>query len=430
MKRPVIIGFLAAATLLVLAGIAAVVYFTVREGGFNFDANPVSATAEESQTLKVDVKEQVTLSVDDDAGRVTVVGAEVEAVEVKVIKTGNAGSQSDAEEDLENIRYEIQQTGNVIRLLYKLDGVRSNHIDTVDFIVTVPVGTTAEIETNLGAVEVANLKGDVNISNDFGDVSVRDVEGALALENSSGAVIVIGLNANRDEVTIDADFGDITLENITGGNVTITSNSGAVTLNDIRASGDVYIKSDFGDTTYEGGSAAALTVESSSGKTVVTNVNVRGALVIACDFGEVILSQTLAGSYDLDSDSGNIFLEGVKNGIKAHTDFGNISVSDAQNVTIDLSSNSGVIDFSGSLGDGPHLIKSDFGGIILSLPADSQLNVELKTDFGNIESALPITIVTTGNSEKSRMVGKINGGGAQLTATTNSGNITIVALGE
>ena len=39
------------------------------------------------------------------------------------------------------------------------------------------------------------------------------------------------------------------------------------------------------------------------------------------------------------------------------------------------------------------MVNSDFGGIDLTLPTDSKLNVDLKTDFGNIKSDLPITIV-------------------------------------
>ena len=84
-------------------------------------------------------------------------------------------------------------------------------------------------------------------------------------------------------------------------------------------------------------------------------------------------------------------------------------------------------EFSGSLGTGPHTVSSDFGEIDLTLPADSKLNVDLSTDFGNINSDLPITIVTNGNSgsDGDQIVGSINGGGEQLTVQTNSGGVNI-----
>jgi hypothetical protein len=76
---------------------------------------------------------------------------------------------------------------------------------------------------------------------------------------------------------------------------------------------------------------------------------------------------------------------------------------------------------------GPHTVHSDFGEIILTLPAASKLNVDLKTAFGNIDSALPITIVTNGNSNSDgdHIIGSVNGGGEQLTVLTNSGGVNI-----
>ncbi|HMD82949.1 MAG TPA: hypothetical protein VKE92_16640, partial [Anaerolineales bacterium] len=76
---------------------------------------------------------------------------------------------------------------------------------------------------------------------------------------------------------------------------------------------------------------------------------------------------------------------------------------------------------------GPHTVISEFGQIELTLPTDSKLDVDLKTDFGGISSDLPITMVINGssNSNEEQMVGSINGGGAQLTVQTNSGSVNI-----
>jgi hypothetical protein len=75
-------------------------------------------------------------------------------------------------------------------------------------------------------------------------------------------------------------------------------------------------------------------------------------------------------------------------------------------------------------------VKSDFGGIEINLPQGSQLNVDLKTDFGKITSGLPVTVMLDGNSTSSgdHIVGSINGGGEQLTVQTNSGPIDIKIL--
>lgn len=429
MKRPVVIGLLVAALLLVLAGIGAVAFFALRNSDLSvFDVPMVSATAEESKTLKVDTKKPVTLEVDDDAGDVSIVGGNVKTVEVKIVKTGNAPTQARAEEDLKNIKYEIKQNGNEITLLYKLNGTETSHIDTVDFIVTVPTETTVKVENSFGTVDASDIKGKVDINGDFGDVTVKNIEGALLVESSSGKINATSINAGNENVTVEADFGDITLEKISGGDVTANSNSGVITFTDVRAAGTVFIKTDFGNTFYENGSAETLSLETNSGKTSVTKVNVRKELTVDNDFGDIELTQALAGSYDLHTNSGEITIDGAEGSVKAYTDFGNIEVQNAESVDLDLKTNSGTIDFSGSLGEGPHNVQSDFGNINLALPSDSNLNVDLSTDFGNISSDIPITVTLSGDLQEGQQTGEMNEGGGLLTAQTNSGNISITAI--
>ncbi|MFZ5879888.1 MAG: DUF4097 family beta strand repeat-containing protein, partial [Chloroflexota bacterium] len=66
--------------------------------------------------------------------------------------------------------------------------------------------------------------------------------------------------------------------------------------------------------------------------------------------------------------------------------------------------------------------------ISLSLPADTAVDVDLQTEFGNITSDIPVTVILSGEVEKSHQVGTMNGGGPELKVSTQSGNITIKAL--
>lgn len=429
MKRPVVIGLLVAALLLVLAGIGAVVFFALRGADFAaFNVPLVSATAEESKTLKIDAKKPVSLKVNDDAGDISIVGADVETVEIQIVKTGYGSNDARAEEALKGIKYEVKQNGNTITFTYKLNGRQTREVNTVDLIITVPTETSVDLDNGFGVVDVSDLKGDVVTSGNFGDTTVANIEGALSLENSSGEIQVRNVDAGGDNVSIDVDFGKVIVEKLNGKDVTVNSNSGTLDLSNIRATGDLFIKSDFGSITVENGSAASVTVESSSGKVNFTKFNVRNKLTVTADFGDIELNQTLADSYDLNSNSGGIVVDGVKGNLKAHTDFGSIDVLNAQNATLDLESNSGGIEFSGSLGEGPHSVRSDFGGITLSIPADSALNVSLETDLGSISSDIPLTVTLSGESDKKQQVGTMNGGGAELTVQTNNGSIEIKSI--
>jgi len=433
MKRPIVITLLVVALALVCVGIGSVIYFA---NGFQtnnpFDVRNISSVLEESKTLKVDAEKPITLKVADAAGDVTVTGGDVDTVQVKVVKTAYDSTQARADEEVKTIKYTVEQNGNAITLKYELPKSMNfnNNINTVDFIVTVPTATTVTVDTGFGEVSVSDTVGDVDIENDFGDVTAQNIEGGLSVSNNSGTVEAASIKAGSKDIELRSDFGNITLEKASAADITFQSNSGKITLKDVNATGDFYSKSDFGDTEYENGSAASVTIESNSGKIELIRLKVSRQIKVDDDFGDITLTQATAASYDLHTNSGTITVDGAKGTLKAYTDFGNIEVTNAQSVVLDLKTNSGSVEFSGSLGEEPHLVKSDFGNITLVLPGDSKLNVDLKTDFGNVKSDLPITVTLTDSSSNDgdEIAGAVNGGGAQLTVQTNSGNININAL--
>lgn len=428
MKRPLVITLLVLALLFVLAGIGAVVFFTVRNvGSFVLEQSLVSVTAEESKTLNVK-DGPVSLIVDDGAGNITVIGGDVNTVEIDTVKTGSAPTRARAEQDLDNIQYNINQDGNTITLTYELNRIRTEHVDTVDFTITVPVETSVDVETSLGEVSVSDINGDATITNDFGDISIENIAGALNASSKSGTLKVSAVKAGSQDIDIHSGFGQVTVEQLSGKNVTVTSSSGTIELNNIRATGDLLTSSDFGNVTYENGSSASLDVGTKSGKVSLTKVNVRDELKIQNDFGEIELVQAMAGSYDMNTNSGSIDVDGAQNNLKAHTDFGSITIKNADSATLDLDTKSGTIEFSGSLGEGPHMVNSDFGQIDLYIPTDTKLKMSLETNFGNISSEIPITVILEGNLERNKQEGTINGGGDLLTVRTKSGDINIAAI--
>jgi DUF4097 and DUF4098 domain-containing protein YvlB len=396
MKRPIVIILLAIAFLLAGAGIVATLWISAAYGSStlsvsSFGGDNLQAKVEESKSLEVDGA--VTLTAQTNAGSVTVTGGDVKTVEVKVVKIGYALTQDQAEKYAQAAKYEIKQDGNVIALIYNSDSNGGPIHAAVDFIITTPRETSASIKANLGGTSVTNLKGAVDIEDDFGDVTVENIEGVLAVNGNSGDLKITDVRAGGGNILLNSDFGEISLTQASAKNVTINFNSGNATLSDIKAGAELKVEGEFGD---------------------------------------VELKRAYAGSYDLRSNSGSIVMDGAKNKLKASSEFGDITITNASSVTLDLESNSGGIKFSGSLGDGPHVVNSDFGDVTLSLPADSKLNVDLQTDFGNIDSNIPLTVTPTGKSDSSRdhQVGTMNGGGAQLTVTANSGDINIQILSK
>ena len=434
MKRPVVITFLIVALALVCLGIGAVIFF-----GFNygfptnnpFDRRNIPSTLEESKTVKVDTEKPLALKVTDDAGSVSVTGGEVDAVQVKVVKTAYDSTQARADEEVKTISYTIEQSGNTVTLKYELPKSMnfSNNVNTVDFIVTVPNEVSIDVNGGMGEVSVANTKGSVKVDNDFGDVTVENVEGAVSVQTSSGAVTATSIKAGGDAIDLNSDFGTITLEKANGSTITLETNSGAITLKEVRATNKLTTNAEFGDVTFENGSADSLSVDTNSGGVSLVKITIKKELKVQDEFGNIELNQALAASYDLRTNGGSITIDGAKGKLVAHSEFGSIDILNAESVTLNLSTNSGAVEFHGSLGTGPHMVKSEFGEINLTVPPDSKLDVDLSTEFGRIKSDLPITVTLTetSNSNGDQIVGSINGGGEQITVETNNGSVNLHA---
>lgn len=436
MKKPVVIILLVAALLFVLAGIAAVFFFAFVSDINGFGRAPVTATAEESKTLEVDGP--VTLKVIDDAGDVTIVGADVDSIQVKVVKTTYGTTQANAEEALKKIKYDIKQTGNTITLRHTVPNIRTNmpvkvigaNWDIVEFVVTVPTETTVDVDAGYGEVNVSGTNGNVNIVNNFGDVTVKNIDGKVVVNTESGQVDASSTSAGGENIELSSGFGKILLKKASGKDIRLNSSSGALEMSDTRASGDVVMSTDFGDINFSSGSADSLNIDTQSGKITLLKLTLQSTLTVKSEFGEISVGQVKATSYDLQASSGSITADGVLGKVKAHSGFGSITVKNATEATLDLNAQSGSIDFEGSLGEGPHTVYSEFGDISLTLPTDSALNVDLKTDFGSIKSDVPITVVLSGDvddEDSKHQTGTTNGGGTQLTVETNSGNISLLA---
>src|SRR5688572_5218597 len=103
MKRPIVISLLVIAMAFVCLGIGAVIFFTAN-GGFPtnnpFDVRNISSALEESKTFEVDTKKPVSLRVDNAAGEVNITGADVDTVQVRVVKTAYDSTQARADQEV------------------------------------------------------------------------------------------------------------------------------------------------------------------------------------------------------------------------------------------------------------------------------------------------------------------------------------------
>jgi len=208
-----------------------------------------------------------------------------------------------------------------------------------------------------------------------------------------------------------------------GGTLTAKSNSGDVSVSECTFTGAAYIGTDFGLVDVANLQAAFVEARSQSGRVSLTGLQSAGDLTAHSGFGDVVVKGSAAQRYDLSSSSGRIEADGVQGPVKAHSDFGEVAVS-GKDAVLDLSSNSGSVSFTGSLGPGASVLHTDFGDIHITLPADARFAADLFTNFGSIHSDFAILATT---AESTHLVGSVGTGGPSLRASTNSGSVILSA---
>ncbi len=390
-----------------------------------FHADLVSAEADEEWQFSADGPTD--LVVESSAGDINVAGGDTDQIIVLAHKTAWHSTQDKAQAELDELNITVTQVGNKITVRYqkepKVVFAGSIRSDTVDFTITVPADTSVTVTTSSGDVSLSGTAGAADLQSEFGDITTSNVAGALKVDSNSGEITALDISAGNGDIDLHTEFGDASLENSNGDSIEVRSNSGKIALINVEALSDILLHSEFGKIEFESGEAEQLNIEANSGSIKLTELSIAGLVDAHSDFGDITLKGVAADSYDLDTNSGELIIEVISGSIKAHSEFGDIEITEAENADLDLDTNSGTIEFTGSLGEGPHSIKTDFGEIRLEIPEDTPLTFELETDFGKIRSDFPVTL--SGDLEEDHWVGTINGGGAELTAKTNSGQISL-----
>jgi hypothetical protein len=427
-------SILIVAEIIVLAAIVTVVWQGVTEtnlGAFGFRfSNPDLFSAESEEEWQFEAGEIIEVVLDSSGGDIIIETTQADEILVTAHKTAWHSSKSKAQAELDDLSVTVSQAGNKIVIKYRRDPtmffVGPQQTDTVDFIISVPEGFLINAETDFGDISLTGKLGDTIVSTDFGNMDLSGIQGNLEAKSSSGDITTTGINGEDINIDLSSDFGEISLSKSRTASVVIHSNSGSVILNDVSAAKNILLSSDFGKLEFTKGSTDVLSMIANNGKVLVSNVVVESNLLVQTNFGDIELEKTTADIYDVDTSSGKITLVVVGGIIKASSDFGDINVTSTQPATIDLYTNSGSVDYTGPLGVGPHSLVTDFGDISLHLPKDTAITFDLETDFGKLKTEFPITL--EGGVKHDHWRGTLNDGGAELTATTNSGDISFDML--
>lgn len=433
-KKWLFISILIVAEILVLIAVVFVVWQGVGQtdlGNFGFRlSNPDLFSAESEEEWVFEAGEITEIVLDSSGGDILVEAVKSDEFLITAHKTAWHSTKAKAQSELDDLSVTVTQTGNKIIIKYNREPMMffagPQQTDTVNFVISVPEGTEIDAQTDYGDIYLNGNLGGGLVSTDFGDMTLSGIQGNLEARSNSGDINAEGISEEGSRINLSSDFGNITLEKSNCGSVQIHSNSGSVILYEVYASEKIELSNDFGKLEFMKGSADILTMEANSGKIYLSGVTVGSNLMVRNGFGDIVLEKVAANIFDLDTNRGKIMLESSGGTIKAVSDHGDLEIKATDQAVLDLYTKSGNIEFSGLLGMGPHSLVTGFGDISMYLPKDTALTFNLETDFGKLKTEFPITL--EGDVKQDHWRGTLNDGGAELTATTNSGDISFEFL--
>jgi DUF4097 and DUF4098 domain-containing protein YvlB len=369
------------------------------------------------------------VSVNNSSGYIRVSSWSENKVQLDAVKRGPR------DEDADQVRIQVNATRERIEVQTIYARGRSSNI-SVDYDLKVPrTAILNQINSASGDVTITGPVERVVASSRSGNVSASAVNDAATLNSRSGNITTskIGGELRADTASgevVASEVGSRLYAQSRGGNVraadvrddvTATTNSGNVKLDKIGGRATARAMSGWISIADIGGDVQADTLSDS-----ITVTNARGRVNANAVSGNVTLRNVGEGARAV-SVSGSVDLSDVKGRIEAATTSGWIRLTNVDSRDVSAKAVSGDVRFTGKLHeDGHYEFESFSSNVILFLPPDSQFRLSARSHSGSINTEFPLTLGQgTRTAERGFISGTVGKGGAEVRASTFSGNVYI-----
>jgi len=278
------------------------------------------ATGGEKQfERKFQVSPGGTLSLETDAGSVSVTGASGNEV---VVMARIEGRDRDVEAftiDAKQNAGGVEVTGRAPKSFWRM--LRGSDFD-VEFIITVPKEYNLRLNTSGGNLHVADLKGKVEGGTSGGNIQLKQIEGMTTVETSGGDIQAEGLKGN---LSAETSGGSVKVRNVTGSVIAETS-GGNIVVEEVD--GKVSAETSGGNVSVKvRGANKGVHAETSGGNvTIAIGRTVGGMIDASTSGGDVICDLPITVSGKISESR----IKGTVNGggelIYAHTSGGNVRI--------------------------------------------------------------------------------------------------------
>jgi DUF4097 and DUF4098 domain-containing protein YvlB len=310
-------------------------------------------------------------------------------------------------------------------------GLKLTVIIILSFLLVLPAIAGAKYEEKFEKTEKLAAEGLVMISNISGDIKVmvwqEDKVKIEALKKSeAGTQEKAKENAQKVEIQVNSEPGLVRIETRYPESNKFFGRGNSINVSVyytlwIPARASIEAKSVSGDVEIDkaGGSIKASTISG--------DVDISGAkksLAAKSVSGDVKIKEA-EGDCDLSSVSGDVYASKVRGSVEAEVVSGSVKlleVSEALRVT--AKSVSGSVEYQGQiLPNGTYKFSTHSGSIRLTLPASSSFDLEASAFSGGVSTEFPVEIV--GRISAKEIKGRVNKGGAVVTAKAFSGDVEI-----
>jgi len=344
-----------------------------------------------------------TLDVATQSGSVTVTGADGNECRVTARIVAHAPTAQEAQDLAEQVEIRLETADNTVKIRADKPHLASNRSIAVSYEITAPRQVNVLCLSDYGSLSTTNLKGAVKGKTSSGSIQAEQIEGPLDLDTS---------------------YGSIACKDIAGPTTLLRSSSGSIAAANLK--GEAKMVTSYGSIACDTFSGTGLDLKTDSGRIAISNASFRDCLANT-SYGSVACNHLKGDSIKLRSSSGGLDLAMVDAAsLDVSTSYGNIKAQEITTAKLLASSGSGSINIACSPTTPADLtaeVKSSYGSIDFTAPPGFSGQVDLRTDYGSIHTALQVTV--GGDITKKKVTGKIGDGNGLLRLQTGSGSITL-----
>ncbi|HZY66902.1 MAG TPA: DUF4097 family beta strand repeat-containing protein [Rubrobacteraceae bacterium] len=153
------------------------------------------------------------LRISNGSGAVRVEGVEgLESIELEATKHALGSNRDEARRRASEISTNLSRDGAAF--VIEAGGERRTGID---YALRVPRGSSVEVESEAGDVQVLGLDGDVTAHAGAGDVTIENAGGSVEVRATRGDVVISDVNTDTGQVAVSVGVGDASMENLVVG---------------------------------------------------------------------------------------------------------------------------------------------------------------------------------------------------------------------